>query len=245
MTAKRKELLSETAYKSIRDMIIAHRFIPGLRVNVEEIGRELGMSRPPVWEAIRRLEQDGVFRKIPNRGVFLIKNTFEKLFEQAQMRSPLEDLACRLACKRIDKKNLDRMSRCLARQLKAIENGDLSSYSAADLEFHRLIYIASGNESLKEIFESIILRMTTVPPQLDILSRLPAVFASHQEMFEGIAAGDEKLARVGVDHHTEIVLTHLEMEIQAKAEQEKVLKGIKRRMNSRTPLPKNKVNHGN
>jgi DNA-binding GntR family transcriptional regulator len=236
MTTKKKELLSEIAYKAVRDMIIAHRFTPGLRVNVEELGRELGMSRPPVWEAIRRLEQDGVFRKIPNRGVFLIKNTFEKLFEQAQMRGPLEDLACRLACKRIDSKTLARLSRCLDRQLKAIEKGDLSSYSAADLEFHRLIYIASGNESLKELFESIILRMTTVPPHLDILSHLPAVFASHQEIFKGIATGNEEKVRAGVERHTEIVLSHLETEILAKAEHEKTMRRIKKRLTSGTPF---------
>ena len=113
MTAKRKELLSQTAYEAIRDMIIAHRFAPGLRVNVEELGRELGVSRPPVWEAIRRLEQEGVLRKIPNRGVFMIKNSPEKLFEQVQMRGPLDALAGCLACRRIDSRTLARMSRCL------------------------------------------------------------------------------------------------------------------------------------
>jgi len=232
MTAKRKELLSQTAYEAIRDMIIAHRFAPGLRVNVEELGRELGVSRPPVWEAIRRLEQEGVLRKIPNRGVFMIKNSPEKLFEQVQMRGPLDALAGCLACRRIDSRTLSRMSRCLTSQLEAIENGDVGTYSAADLQFHSLIYEASGNGSLRDLFGSIILRMTTLPPHLDILSRLPAVLATHQEMLEGIASGDEERVRVAVERHTEIILSHLQSEILARTDREKAIKGIKMRLSS-------------
>ncbi len=232
MSAKKTELLSETAYKAIRDMIVAHRFAPGLRINVEQLGRELGVSRPPVWEAIRRLEQEGVLKKVPNRGVFMIKNSFEKLFEQVQIRGPLDGLAGRLACRRIDDRTLTQLSRCLATQLQAIEAVDLSAYSAADLLFHRLIYEASGNISLKDLFESIILQMTTVPPHLDILSRLPAVFATHQEMLEGMANGDEERVRTAIDRHTDIILSHLEAEILARTDREKALQKMKQRLGS-------------
>jgi DNA-binding GntR family transcriptional regulator len=226
MSAKKTELLSETAYQAIRNMIVTHRFAPGLRVNVEKLGRELGVSRPPVWEAIRRLEQERVLTKIPNRGVFMVENTLEKLFEQVQIRGPLDTLAGRLACAKISEHTLSQMARHLADQLEAIENGDLSTYSSLDLQFHRLIYEASGNVSLRELFELIILQMTTV------FSRLPSIFTAHQEMLAGLANRDEDRVRAAVESHTNIILSHLEAEIKSRIEREKAIQDMKRRLGS-------------
>jgi DNA-binding GntR family transcriptional regulator len=232
MSSKKTQLLSETAYQAIRNMIVTHRFASGLRVNVEKLGRELGVSRPPVWEAIRRLEQEGVLKKIPNRGVFMIENTLEKLLEQVQVRGSLDVLAGKLACSRINESVLLRMSRHLVDQLEAIENGDLSAYSSLDLKFHRLIYEASGNVSLIKFFELIILQMTTVPSRLDILPRLPSIFATHQEMLDGLAIRDEERVCAAVECHTNIILTHLEAEIDLRIEREKAIQDIKSRSGS-------------
>jgi DNA-binding GntR family transcriptional regulator len=232
MSAKKTELLSETAYQAIRNMIVTHRFAPGLRVNVEKLGRELNVSRPPVWEAIRRLEQEGVLTKIPNRGVFMVENTLEKLFEQVQIRGPLDTLAGRLACARISEHTLSQMARHLANQLEAIETGDLSTYSALDLQFHRLIYEASGNVSLKNLFELIILQMTTVPSRLDILPRLPSIFTTHREMLDALANRDEERVCAAVEHHTNMILSHLKTEIDSKIEREKAIKNMKRHLGS-------------
>jgi DNA-binding GntR family transcriptional regulator len=232
MSAKKTELLSETAYQAIRSMIVAHRFTPGVRVNVEKLGRELGISRSPVWEAIRRLEQEGVLSKIANRGVFMIENTLEKLFEQVQIRGPLDALAARLACSRISERDLSRLSRLLADQLDAMEIADLTAYSSSDLQFHRLIYGASGNVSLRDLFESIILQMTTPPSRLDILSRLPLIFASHQQMLEGLRDRDEERVRLAVERHTDIILSHLEAEIRLRTERQEAIQDMKERFGS-------------
>lgn len=232
MSAKKTELLSETAYQAIKNMIVAHRFASGLRVNVEKLVRELGVSRPPVWEAIRRLEQEGVLKKIPNRGVFMIENTLEKLFEQVQLRGSLDTLAGKLACSRINESVLLQMSRHLVDQLETIESGDLSAYSSLDLQFHRLIYEASGNVSLKKLFELIILQMTIVPPRMDIFSRLPSIFTTHQEMLDGLATRNEERVCAAVEVHTNIILSHLEEEIDSRIEREKAIQDIKSRPGS-------------
>lgn len=73
----KKQLMNETVHQALRGMIAGRRFKPGQRLNVEELARELGVSRTPVWEAIRRLGQDGIVRNIPNRGVFMSENPLE------------------------------------------------------------------------------------------------------------------------------------------------------------------------
>ena len=66
-----REKLSNQIYTVLKEMIADHRFQPGARLNIESIARELDVSRTPVWEAVRRLEQEGLVENIPNRGVFM------------------------------------------------------------------------------------------------------------------------------------------------------------------------------
>jgi DNA-binding GntR family transcriptional regulator len=87
---KEKEIMSATMCRALRSMIGVHRFKPGQRLNVEELTRELGVSRTPVWEAIRRLQQDGIVRNIPHRGVFLAENPLERVRGVIQVRSALD-----------------------------------------------------------------------------------------------------------------------------------------------------------
>jgi len=62
---KKKESMSETVYHAVKEMVYLNRFKPGLRLNMERLSRELGVSRTPVWDAIGRLEQEGIVRKCP------------------------------------------------------------------------------------------------------------------------------------------------------------------------------------
>lgn len=218
---KKDALASEKAYRAIKDMILNHRFKPGLRINVEGLARELGISRTPVWEAIRRLEQERLIRKIPNRGVFMAENSFDRLLGQAHVRGTLDNLAGRLACERVNKRLLERLAQCLVDQLQAIETADLSAYSTADLRFHRLIYEASDNRYLKDLFESIVLQMLTIPRHLRILSRLPSVYETHQEALEGLANRDPDRVERALTRHTKIITDHLEDKMKAEAERKK------------------------
>ena len=71
MAKIQRKKLSDQVYKRIKDMIANHRFKPGSRINVENIAKELGVSRTPVWEAVSRLEQEDLVKNVPNRGVFM------------------------------------------------------------------------------------------------------------------------------------------------------------------------------
>ena len=104
MNTKPKELTNEKVYQAIRNMIALHRFKAGFNLNVQKLSKELGVSRTPVWEAMRKLEQEGVVETIPNRGVFITEITFEKMIEVIQVRGALDVLAARLACEKIDKR---------------------------------------------------------------------------------------------------------------------------------------------
>jgi len=57
-----KQNLSDQVYTLLKEMIANYRFIPGSYLNLEKLTRDLGVSRTPVWDAIRKLEQEGFVR---------------------------------------------------------------------------------------------------------------------------------------------------------------------------------------
>ena len=217
--------MSTKVYRAVKQMIVVHRFEPGLHLNVEKITRELGVSRIPVWEAIRRLQQEGIVRTIPNRGVFLLENPLEQSLEIIEVRGALDKLAGRLACDRISDRILDQLAKCLPDQLRAIETADIGLYSSADLRFHGLIYEASGNSYLKEIFESITLRM--LPSRVEFHRILPSLYLGHQEIIEGLANRDPGQVEAAVARHVELAMNHVKELVQSANERKEMVRRIR------------------
>ena len=216
MAAKRKELKSSKVYTALKEMIGDYRFQPGVRLNVEKLAREFGISRVPVWEAVRRLEQEGLLRTIPNRGVFMAEMTLERAFELFQVRGALERLAGRLAAEKMDKKNLTKIEKCLSRQLKVVEKGDLVGYSQFDYEFHSLIYRSAGNRILEEMLESI--KMKIQPVGMQIAPILINLYEDHRAILEGLRAKDPARVEKGFQDHNQRVLKQIVEEIQRSQE---------------------------
>jgi DNA-binding GntR family transcriptional regulator len=232
ISPKKKELMNEKMYRAVKHMIVVRRFQAGLNLNVEKIAREMGVSRTPVWEAIRRLEQEGIVQNIPNRGVFLSEIPLERALEIIEVRGNLDKFAGRLACERISDRMLDKLTQCLRDQLRAIEAADLTLYSAADLRFHGLIYQASGNSYLKKIFESITLHMQ--PVRLDILRILPYLYLGHQEIIKGLANRDPDRVETATTNHIEIVINHIKNQLRSSIQRKKMVQ----RLRKKTPFLK-------
>ena len=212
MARAKKELKSSKAYGTLKAMVAVYRFQPGVRINVEKLVRELGISRVPVWEAIRRLEQEGLLRTIPNRGVFMVEMTLEKAFELFQVRGALERLAGRLAIENVDKRTLDKLEKCLSQQVEAVEKGNVIAYSQLDYQFHSLVYKMSGNLILGEMLESIKTRMQ--PVSMQIMPILLNLYQDHKAILEGLRAKNPERVEKAFRSHNKRLLTQILEEIQ-------------------------------
>jgi DNA-binding GntR family transcriptional regulator len=230
---EKKELKNEKVYRALRNMIALHRFEQGFSLNVQKLSKELGVSRTPVWEAMRKLEQQGVIETIPNRGVFITIVSFEQMLEVIGVRGVMDAFAGRLACERINKRMIDRLAQCLPDQLRAIETGDVAAYLLADNKFHGLIYEASGNSYLMELYESITLRMLPVPVSTDILIRpphQPSVYLAHQQVVEGLANRDVAQVEGAMARHTKIIVTYLKEKKRAEAERKEMVRRLEKQL---------------
>ena len=123
-----KSNLNTQVYDILKEMIADQRFLPGSSLNVEKLTQELGVSRTPIWEAIRRLEQEGIVAHTPHKGVRVVELTRKMALELYEVRETMESLAARLGAERAKQALVNRMKKILAEQLTVVKNEDAVAY---------------------------------------------------------------------------------------------------------------------
>src|SRR6516162_7215328 len=108
MKKLRRSSLSEDAYTFVRALFLkGDRYSPGDKISVEELSRELGVSRTPLWGAIYRLEAEGIIEIVPRLGVYLINYDPKRAIEIYVAREALEGMTARLAAQRITERQME------------------------------------------------------------------------------------------------------------------------------------------
>ena len=149
-----KTNLAEQAYGVLHEMLLAgQRFMPGDKISVEDLARQLGVSRSPVWNAIARLEAEGIVEVRPRQGVFFIGFDKTRLLEIIATREVLEGATARLAADKADADHLAGLRRSIERQRAALAAGAIDDYAAEATRFHRLLAEAGGNQVMTELIE--------------------------------------------------------------------------------------------
>ena len=156
-----RENLDDTIYARIRLMIAERRIVPGERINVDRIARNLGVSRTPVVNALKRLGQEHVVEWVLRRGAFVRQFTTRELARLFEVREMLEGLAARRAAERISRDEVDR----LAARFRALDLSDdgpaLERYIAEDRAFHLRLLALADNAHLTHAMESVNLMVFT------------------------------------------------------------------------------------
>jgi DNA-binding GntR family transcriptional regulator len=145
----------DRAYEAIRDDILAGRLAPGARLREEELTRQIGVSRTPVREALRRLESDGYTIVEPNKGASVPIYSKRDVDEIYGLRALLEGHAARRAATRITPAQIAELVRINAamKQEAALETAgnDTEAHmrrSQLNQDFHEVILAASDNNRL-------------------------------------------------------------------------------------------------
>ncbi len=194
-----RQRLSGQVYTILKDMIANQRFGPGMRINVEQIAKEVGASRTPVWEAVHRLIQEGLLENVPNRGVFMASLTPTMAIELYTVREVLEGLAARLAIPNADEKLVKKMVKCVEEQKKVVEKEDLIGYSRLDYDFHALVYEASGNKILQEMLEAVKNKMRPIATHVSPV--LSSLYDDHVRIVEAFRLRDQEKAEAAFRNH--------------------------------------------
>jgi DNA-binding GntR family transcriptional regulator len=182
-------------------MIASFRFTPGKWINVEGLSKELGVSRTPVWQALKDLEKEGLVIHVPKQGIRMAQMTPQMALDLYTVRGILEGLAGRLAAEEISITSMRRLESILKRQHGIVEEKDILAYSKSDFEFHALIYASCGNWLLKELLENI--KRRSRPFLCDITPILPDLYQDHVAVVNALKRRDPDGAEGIMKQHNE------------------------------------------
>lgn len=156
----RRSTLTEDSYAVVRDILLVEgRFAPGAKISIEELSRELGVSRSPIWSAIARLEAEGIVEVVPRQGVFLARFDAQRVRGLFQAREGLEGMAARLAAIQATQAAMDELSALVKRQRDATVRSDERDYAIATQAFHSRVVALAGNEPIERMLAGIYAQM--------------------------------------------------------------------------------------
>ena len=198
MKKLRRTNLSEDAYTFVKDLLLSgERYRPGEKISVEELSRQLGVSRTPVWGAINHLEAEGVVEIVPRQGVYLIDFDPAKALDIYVAREALEGMAARLAADRGSDRQFGALKAALEKQRACLEDGDAECYAAAAMAFHERIVVAAANKPLARLLGSVyaqIQAMRAHSRSKDFPTRMPPSVETHERILDAIVARDPERA---------------------------------------------------
>jgi DNA-binding GntR family transcriptional regulator len=148
--------LTEMVRDEIIGMIETGALAPGVWVNEADLAARLGVSRAPIREACRGLEQSGLLSFVVNRGAFVREIDHVEAAELYDLRSALFALAGRELAPVISEKQLKILAKLLDDMDVAATDGDLDVYYPLNLQFHRTLLEFTGNKRLLQTYQSII-----------------------------------------------------------------------------------------
>lgn len=149
---------ADYVYQELRHKIITKQMKPGQRLPEVNIAVQMGVSRTPVREALRRLASEGLVLIIPNSGARLVSPSKREVENAYLVREQLECLAVRLAARSVADKHLRRLEESILSEEQAFKEKNLEQYLEINESFHRIIADASGNRILGEYIDNILAR---------------------------------------------------------------------------------------
>ena len=185
---------TDKAYAAIYEALTLGRLRPGEHLAEERLAREIGVSRTPVREALRRLSAEGFVEFMPNHGGKVPSLSLDDIGEIFDLRAILESYAASLAARKINAAQLREMSELCDAMEKAFakRRGDyIEVISTHNRRFHRILLEAARGQRLSRLLPQVI----EMPLMLDTYSRFSTSdmnrsMRHHRELTEALAAHD-------------------------------------------------------
>ncbi len=147
--------LTERVVGFLEKLIIEGTLKPRERLIESDLSHALGISRPPIREALRALEREELVTFSHRRGVRVTEINEKDIQDVYLIRATLESLAVKLATEKLMKENLLKLEAIYKQMSQAAKKRDLSSYFRFNQEFHKKILESAGNEKLAKILQNL------------------------------------------------------------------------------------------
>jgi DNA-binding GntR family transcriptional regulator len=187
-------------YQQLLEEVLEGDLRPGEVLVETTLGKRFGVSRTPIREALRMLEQDGVLERV-NRGMRVRQTSSEEVLEIYGVRQILEAAAARDAASRrtdYDLATLDRIFAAMAAAMSATPQ----EMAAVNRSFHRAIWQASGNRTLTDLLERLAVHLRRYPATTYLRAgRWEDALEEHRQLLEAIREKNQDTAADVAERH--------------------------------------------
>ncbi|MCR5502639.1 MAG: GntR family transcriptional regulator [Lachnospiraceae bacterium] len=209
--------LRDVVFKTLRRAILTGQLPPGERLMEVHLSNQLGVSRTPVREAIRKLELEGLVTMVPRKGAQVAQITEKSLKDVLEVRRALDVFIAELACARITSEGLEELKKAAGAFEEATGTGDTATMARADVEFHNIIMESTGNERLHQLVNNLAEQMYRYRfVYLTDPANHKRLVEEHRMIYEAILSRNRtaaaSAARLHIDHQEEAVIEHIRLE---------------------------------
>ena len=194
--------LREMVYEELKMQILTGAIIPGTRMMEVELAEEMGVSRTPIREAIRKLEKEGLVVIEPRRGAYASQISTQDMVEILEVRENMEGLAAFFAASRMQPEEMAELKEIETKYNDAVIKGSMEDMIKYDTRFHRIIVESCNNKILVQMIEQLqelVLRFRYI--YYDNFRRADNMPEEHRIIIEAIESGNAEAARDAADVH--------------------------------------------
>jgi DNA-binding GntR family transcriptional regulator len=207
--------LGHYVFENLKQAIVRGDFSPGNRLVESRIAEAMGISRTPVREAIHKLEREGLIKKLPQGGFYVLNLSREEIEETFGIRSVLESYAARLAAIKHQKEELEPLEEKIEAFQYFLNRGEMEALLEINTEFHGLLYAMSRSPKLVKMINDLqdqIYRFRRIILKIETMAKTSN--DDHRQMLSAMKMRDadrvETLVRQHILRGQKIVLKKLE-----------------------------------
>jgi DNA-binding GntR family transcriptional regulator len=194
---------SERVYNQVREAVISGELGPGTRMVELQVAAQLGVSRTPVREALKRLLAENLVSRDALGGLVVHAPSPGEIEEAFPVREVLDGLASRLAAYRVSPEEQIRLRVIHDSFREAVEQNHTEDVVTANIAFHDALYEASGNSRLQAVGQELrdFVRRFSTEAYDDSHERARQVVAEHQAILEAVERRDPDAAEAAAREH--------------------------------------------
>lgn len=209
--------LKERIYDRLKQAICAMNIYAEdavLRLDERELSEQLAISRTPIREALARLEQEGLVRIVPRKGVFIVRKTKAEILEMITVWAALESMAARLVTEQASDEEIASLRQLFATFRDGQVRAQIDEYSETNISFHQAILKMSRCRLLTEIADNLFIHMRSIRARtIGEDDRAARSIIDHLHIIEALEARDAALAERLVREHSMRLAKHVEQNV--------------------------------
>lgn len=194
--------LTTVVQQEIERAILVGEYAPGAKLTEASLAEKLNVSRGPIREAFRMLEEAGLLRNEKNRGVFVRDIPIDEAVEIFDLRAAMDELVGRQLAKNINSTQLKELKSLVESMEKTVKETDAYHYHLLNLKFHDRLVEMAGNKKMTAIYRKLIKELSLFR-RLNLADSwlLPISAGEHRQIVKTIASGDEQAAGKAMYDH--------------------------------------------